>query len=138
MAGSKSNYLENALLDGVLGGPAFSLPTTIYIALSTAAYSETATGASMSEVSGNGYARVAVTNNATNWPAAASAQKKNGATFSFPAASGTGWGTVNAFYILDALSGGNVLYGGDLTTARSVAAGDTASFAPNGLTITED
>lgn len=138
MPGSKSTYLENALLNGVLGGPAFPLPTTVYIALSTAAYSDTATGAAMTEVSGNGYARVAVTNNATNWPAAASGQKQNGATFTFPAATGTGWGTVTAFYICDAASGGNVLYGGDLTTPRSITGGDTASFAPASLNISED
>lgn len=138
MAGSKSDYLENAMLDGVLGGPAFTLPTTVYVALSTAAYSDAATGAAMTEVAGNGYARVAVTNNATNWPGASSGSKSNGVSFTFPAATGAGWGTVTAFYICDALSGGNVLYGGDLTIARSVSGGDTASFAVGAITITEN
>lgn len=138
MAGSKTNYLENALLDAVLGGPAFSLPPTVYIALSTAAYADTATGASMSEVaSGTGYTRVAITNNATNWPAASGGVKANANAITFPVATAP-WGTVQSFYICDAASGGNTLYGGDLATSRSVQSGDTTAFAVGALTITED
>lgn len=137
MAGSKSNYLENKILDGVLGGPAFSLPATVWVALSTAAYSETATGASMSEVSGGAYARVSLTNNSTNWPAAVNGAKSNGTSVTFPAASAS-WGTVLSFYIVDAASSGNCLYGGDLATGRTISASDTASFAAGALSITED
>lgn len=136
MPGSKSDYLENALLNGVLGGPQFTLPPTVYIALSTAAYSDAATGASMTEVAGNAYARVAVTNNATNWPAGSGGSKSNGTVFTFPAATAS-WGTVTSFYICDAASGGNVLYGADLTTPRAIAGGDTASFASGAITVTE-
>lgn len=137
MAGSKSDYLENALLNGVLGGPQFTLPTTVYIALSTAAYSDAATGSSMTEVTGGSYARVAVTNNSTNWPNASSGAKSNGTVFTFATATAD-WGTVQSFYIVDALSGGNCLYGADLTTARAIANGDTASFAVGAITITEN
>lgn len=139
MAGSKSNYLENRILDAVLGGGTFTGPATIYVALSTAAFSETATGASMSEVSttSTGYARVAVTNNATNWPAASNGSKSNATAVTFPAGTGA-WGTVLSFYFVDAASGGNVLYGGDLASSRTVGAGDTASFAAGALTVTED
>lgn len=137
MAGSKSDYLENALLNGVLGGPQYTLPTTVYIALSTAAYSDAATGSSMTEVSGGSYARVAVTNNSTNWPNASSGAKSNGTVFTFATATAD-WGTVQSFYIVDALSSGNVLYGADLTTPRAIANGDTASFAVGSITITEN
>lgn len=139
MAGSKSNYLENRILDAVLGGPTFSLPATVYVALSTAAYSEAATGASMTEVSSSGtaYARVALTNNTTNWPSASGGSKANGTAITFPTATAS-WGSVLSFYIVDASSGGNVLYGGDLAAPRTIASGDTASFAIGALTITED
>lgn len=142
MAGSKSDYLEAAILNYLLGGTALSSPGTLYIALSTAAYSDSATGASMTEVSasGTGYARVAVTNNATNWPAATGTSpttKQNGAAFTFPTGTGA-WGTVTSFYICDAATNGNVLYGGDLTTAKSIASGDTATFATSSITVTED
>lgn len=137
MAGSKSDFLENRILDHLLGGPDFNRPATIFLALSTAAYSDSATGSSMSEVSGGGYARVAVSNNTTNWPNASGSQKANGEVFTFPAATGN-WGTVQSFYIVDASSGGNCLYGADLTVARTIASGDTASFAVGSIVITEN
>lgn len=138
MAGSKSNYLENKILDAVLGGPTFALPANVWMALSTAAYSEAATGASMTEVpSAGAYVRVQIANNATNWPAAVSGSKANGVAIIFPTATAA-WGTVLSFYIVDAASAGNVLYGGDLAVGRAIATGDTASFAAGSLTITED
>ena len=137
MAGSKTDYLENALLNGVLGGPQFTLPTTVYIALSTAAFSESATGAAMSEASGGSYARVAYTNNATNWPAASGGSKSNAVQITFPAASAT-WGTIRSFYICDAATAGNALYGADLAINRDVTSGDTAFFAVGSIVIAED
>jgi hypothetical protein len=142
VAGSKSDYLEKALLDAVLGGPAYTKPSIVYIALSTAVYSETATGASFGEVaSGVGYARLAVTNDLTQWPAATGTNptvKANAQAQTFAAATGS-WGTVNSFYILDGSgAGANVLYGADLTTPRTVNTGDTASFASGAITIQED
>lgn len=67
MAG-KSDYLELKILDGVLGGPDFVRPATSHVALYTVAPSDAGGG---TEVSGGSYARAAVTNSATNWPAAA-------------------------------------------------------------------
>lgn len=140
MAGSKSDYLEAAILNLVLGATAFTAPSPVYIALSTAAYSDAATGAAMTEVSGGAYTRVAVTNNSTNWPAATGTNpttKASGAAFTFPTASAS-WGTVTAFYIVDAATNGNVLYGGDLTASKTIGSGDTATFASGAITVTED
>jgi hypothetical protein len=113
----------------------------VYIALSTAAYSDAATGSALTEVgAGVGYVRLAVTNNTTNWPVASGtspATKSNGTAFTFAAATGS-WGTVTSFYIVDASSAGNVLYGGDLTASKAIASGDTATFAVGAITITED
>lgn len=134
MAGSKSNYLENKILDHVLGGADFTRPGTVYIALFTVAPTDAGGG---TEVTGGSYARVTVTNNATNWPAASSGSKQNGTAFTFAQATAN-WGTVVAFAILDALTGGNFLYWGDLTQSKSVENGDTAEFAVGGITITED
>lgn len=136
MAGSKTGYLENKALDTVLGGPQLTTPTTVYIALSTAAFTTSATGSSMTEVSGSGYGRVSVTNNSTNWPNASSGAKSNGTVFTFSSATGS-WGTVLSFYIVDASSAGNTLYGADLTTSRTINSGDTASFAIGAITLTE-
>jgi hypothetical protein len=134
MAGSKSDYLENEVLDHVLGGGDYTRPGTVYIALFTAAPTDAGGG---TEVTGGSYARVAVTNNATNWPAASSGSKSNGVAFTFTQATAN-WGTVVAFGIFDAASSGNLLYWGDLTASKSVEIGDTAEFAIGGITITED
>lgn len=137
MSGSKSNYLENAILDHILGGPDYVRPSIVYVALSSALYNEAATGASFNEITGAGAARVAMTNNPTNWPASSGGQKSNGLTATFPTATGN-WLQAKSFYLLDASSGGNILYGGDLTSPRDILAGDTASFAPGSMIITED
>lgn len=129
-----SNYLENALLDHVLGNTAYSAPATTYISLHTSDPGDT--GAN--EVSGNSYARVSATNNTTNWPNASSGSKSNGTTFTFPAATGAGWGTVSHFGIWDASSAGNNLFSGSLSASQSVPAGVTASFNSSTMTITLD
>lgn len=134
MAGSKSDFLELELLDHVLGNSAYSAPATTYVALYTSAPTDSGGGV---EVSGGAYARVAVTNNLTNWPAAANGAKANGEEITFPTAEAD-WGTVVAFAILDAAVAGNFLYWGDLTAAKTINDGDTAKFAVGDLDITED
>ena len=118
MAGSKADFLENKLLDHVLGAATYTPPVTVYIALYTVAPSDAGGG---TEVTGGSYARVAVTNNATNFPAATAS-----------------WGTVVAHAELDAPTGGNFLYWGDLTVSKAINSGDTASFAVGDLDFTED
>jgi hypothetical protein len=135
MAGGKSDFLENELLDHVLGNASYSAPANTHIALFTVTPSDTGGG---TEVSGNAYARVSVTNNATNWPAASGGAKANGTAITFPAASGGNWGTVVAFGIFDASTSGNLLYWGPVTPNKAVNDGDTASFAIGDLDITED
>lgn len=149
MASGKTDYLEARILNHILGAVASTAPGTVGIALSTAAYSEAATGASMNEVpNSNGYARVSKTNNTTNWPTASgsSPQKTNGTVVTFPTATG-GWGNIKSFYIVDSVThgAGNCLYGGDLqayidsgfTTGQDVLSGDTPAFAIGALVVTE-
>lgn len=131
---SKSNYLEDEILDHVLGGGDFTRPATVYVSLHSADPGET--GAN--ELSGDGYARASITNNATNWPASTGGVKSNGAAITFPAATGTDWDEATHFGIWDASSAGNPLYLGELTLPKTVQVGDTASFAIGELDITED
>lgn len=132
MAGSFSDYLEDALLDHVLNATAFTSPTTLYVALYTAAPSDSGGG---TEVTGGSYARVSVTANTTNFPAASGGAAANGTAITFPTATAD-WGTVVAFGILDASSGGNLLLWADLTANKTVSSGDTASFAIGDLDVT--
>lgn len=154
MAGSKSNYLSKKLLDVVLGQssaiPGFAAAiSSVYVGLWVQAgtLTDTSTGSTLGEpgstgaLPGTNYSRVAVTNNATQWPAATGttvAAKTNGAPIVFPTAGTGGWGTVNQFAITDNSSSGNILYWSDLTTAKAIAQNDTASFAIGALSITED
>lgn len=131
---AKSDYLENKILDHILGNTAFSAPATIYVALYTAAPNDAGGG---TEVSGNGYARKDVTNNTTNWPNASNGDKSNGTAIEFAAASGGNWGTVTHFALFDAETAGNMLYYGALTVSKTINDGDQARFTAGSLTITE-
>ncbi|SRR6266568_1847350 len=125
MAGSKSAYLEAKLLDFVLGDTSYTPPGTVHIALSTSPFDPTATGSAMDEVSGGSYARIAVTNNTTNFPNATGsnpAVKSPGLDIDFGTASAD-WGTVYSAYVVDAGSAGNILYGSDAVTPIPVPNG---------------
>jgi hypothetical protein len=136
MAGSKFNFLELKALDWILGGFSYTVPSTLYLALYTAAPTSSGGG---TEASGGSYARVSITNNSTNWPAATGGgpgTKANGTAFTFPTATAA-WGTIVAWGLFDAASAGNGIYFGTLNTSRAVNLGDTPSFAIGALTITE-
>jgi hypothetical protein len=137
--GSFNNYLELAILDHVFSATAFNAPATLYIGLSTTAIQEDGTG--ITEPAGGSYARVAVTNNDTNWPLATLevglGTKNNGTAITFPQATGA-WGTVVDFFIADAAVAGNILCYGTLDVAKAIESGDIAEFAINAMTITLD
>lgn len=130
--GSFADYLENEILDHIFGGGDYVRPATLYIGLSTTTISDA--GGNITEPSGNGYARVAVANNATNFPTASAGATSNGTPITFPAATGS-WGTITDFFIADAASGGNILAYGALNASQAVASGETINFAVGALSI---
>lgn len=135
MASGTSTYWANKLLDLVLGATAFSAPATSYLALATTASSASGLG---TEATGGSYARASNTNNTTTWPAASGGVKSNNVAFTFTTATAT-WSSgsnMTSAGIMDALTAGNLLYYGDLTVAKPVMSGDTASFAIAAITIT--
>lgn len=134
MAGSYSDYLELKVLDHLLGLTSYTPPATLYVALYTSAPSD---GGGGTEISGNGYARVAVTNNATNWPAASGGQKSNGTAITFSVATGS-WGTVVAFGLFDASTGGNLLMWATLGTSKAISSGQAAQFPIGALVVAQD
>lgn len=139
MAGSKSAYLEAALLDLVLGGIPYNPPGTVYVALSTGAFDAGASGGDLSEVAGGGYTRQGLVNSGASWPAAAGgnpATKANGTTVTFPTATAN-WGTVLSVYLLDAANGGNVLYGADLAASVVVNSGSGFSIPVGQFVLSE-
>lgn len=131
--GQLTDSEANALLDYKFGAGANDLaPATYYVGLSLT--TPAADGTNITEPSGGSYARVAVTNNSTNWPAASSRVKSNGTVITFPTATGT-WGSVTDFFLADASTAGNVLAYGELTTPQTVTSTGTPSFGVDVLEI---
>jgi hypothetical protein len=128
---SFSDYLELELLDHVFGGSDYTRPATLYVGLFTAAPTDAGGG---TEVTGGSYARASVTNNATNFPAAAAGAKTNANAITFPTATAS-WGTVVAVGIFDAATSGNLLAWCTITS-QSVPSGVTASIPAGDLDIT--
>jgi len=121
--GSKSDYLENQVIESFLRGAA------VYIALFTVSPSDAGGG---TEVTGGSYARTLIA-----FDPAVAGSTSNSSQVTFPTSTAA-WGTVVAFAIFDAITGGNMLYWGDITPNKTVDSGDTARFATGGLTISED
>lgn len=115
----------NEVLDSLLGSTSI-FPATVYVGLMTAAPNSDGTG--VVEPSGNNYARVAVTNDAGHWPAAAGRAKSHAADIVFPAASGGPWGLITWVGIFDAPSGGNLLAADPLANPRTVLDTDVYRF----------
>jgi hypothetical protein len=122
-----SDYLENKVLDHVLGTTSYTMPATVYVGLSTGSFADDNSG---TELTGNGYARQSIA-----FDAAASGTTDNTSNVDFPAATGS-WGTVSHYGLFDALSGGNLLIHGAFTTSKTVAIGDILRIAAGELDIT--
>lgn len=122
-----SDYLENEILDHILGTGAYTMPTTVYVGLSTGSFGDDNSG---TELSGSGYARQSI-----SFGAAASGTASNDAAVEFPAATGS-WGTVSHFGIYDAASSGNLLIHGALTASKVIATGDILKIAIGDMDIT--
>ena len=130
MAGSFADYLEDKVLDHIVGKTAFTMPVA-YVALSTADPLDT--GAGMAEPSGNNYSRV--TTSGADWTAASGGASSNAQAITFPTASGS-WGLCTHFAVFDAATVGNMLFHGDLTVSKTIGNGDTPSFAVGELDLT--
>lgn len=124
-----SDYLENEILDHILGTGSYTAPAAVYVGLSTGSFADDNSG---TELSGSGYARVAAT-----FSAAASGTTSNSAAIEFPAATGS-WGTVSHFGIFDASSAGNLLIHGAFTASKTIASGDILKISAGDLDVSAD
>ena len=140
-----SDYLENKLVDHIFRGQSFGVPTNLWFALYTSAPTDSGGG---TEVSGVGYARVAIAPSLNSWSgtqgqastgsassgSSGSTWNKTAIQFGTPGAGG--WGSVTSFAIFDASTGGNMLFHGTLTGgARTIQQNDTVSFPIDSLQI---
>ena len=122
-----SDYLENEILDHILSVGAYTMPTNVYVGLSTGSFGDDNSG---TELTGNNYAR-----KVASFGAASSGASSNDAAIEFEAATGS-WGSVSHFGIFDAASSGNLLIHGAFTTAKTIASGDILKIPTGDLDIT--
>lgn len=122
-----SDYLENEILDHILGTGAYTMPSSVYVGLSTSSFNDDNSG---TELSGSGYTRKVAT-----FAAAASGTTSNNAAVEFSAATGS-WGDVSHFGLFDASSSGNLLIHGAFSVSKTVSSGDILKIAVGDLDIT--
>lgn len=124
---SKSNYLENKLLEHVLKNTSYTSPTTVYAALYTDDPTEADSG---TEVTGGSYARQAVA-----FAAASGGTIANSGTITFanlPSA------TITHIGIRDASTAGNLLYSVSLSSSVVSVSGTDIIFSAGDITVSED
>lgn len=123
-----SDHAEKLLLDWLMTTGSATRPTAWFLALYTAAPSDSGGG---TEVSTGGYARKAIAFNAASSP---DGTTSNSAVVEFEASAN--WGSITHIGIFDAATSGNLLWHGALATARTVNNGDKLEFAIGAVQLT--
>jgi hypothetical protein len=120
-SGQTNTQVQN-ILSRDFGSVSYTPPGTWYIGASTTTINQDGTGAT--EPSGGGYARVAVTNNTSNWQTIpGDVGCRNLTAIEFPVATAS-WGTITFLGIWDSASGGTMRYFAQLTNSKSVGIDD--------------
>jgi len=122
MAGYLTDYANNRVLDLLFGASCLAPPPALYFGLSRSPASK---GGEVAEPEAGGYARAAVRNDPTHFPAASGGTKSNATAITF-AAPTSGWGTIVSVFVADAVTGGNVVAMADLPSPRAIAAAGPA------------
>lgn len=131
---SVSTTEGNSIGSELFGATAHAAVGTWHVALFTA--SPGSGGSATNEVAtGTGYARVAMTNNTTNFPATSALAGANGAAITFPAATGS-WGTITHVGLCASTTEGtsDVRHYGALSAPVTITNGQTPTFAIGALT----
>ena len=122
-----SDYLELKVLDHVLSVTAYTMPSNVYVGLSTGSFGDDNSG---TELSGNNYTR-----KEASFSAASSGEITTSGTVEFNAATGS-WGAISHFGIFDASTSGNLLIHGAFAAAKTIATGDILRINAGDLDIT--
>jgi hypothetical protein len=127
-----SDVRERLVADMLFGAGVITIstityaPATWYLGMSTSTPNDDGTG--FTEPVGAGYARVAITNNATNFPPATTVggvtTKRNGTKFTFPTPTGL-WGLLGHYGLFTVSTGGTPDFFNQLDTPITVQSGNT-------------
>jgi hypothetical protein len=125
---SLSNTFETTTLQWLFTTTSVTRPTAWYLALYTVAPTDTGGG---TECSGTSYARQSFTMTVSGDTAT------NSANIEFPTA-GSSWGTIVAVGVFTAVTGGDLIAYGNLTTSKAIDTGDVFRIPAGDLDITLD
>jgi hypothetical protein len=123
-----SNYLENELLDLVLRNSAFAMPPGNFVALATSSFGDDNSGTG--ELTGGGYARQSV-----DFANASGGSAANVADLTFTNITGNASTPISHIGIFDAVTGGNLLFHGALTTPKTVPVGEDVVIRAGQLVV---
>lgn len=112
-----STYLANSIINSSLKGQAFTIPSGTYFALFTSDPTDSFTAGT--EVTASWYARQAT----GTWASPTNGVTYNMAAASFPPVT-TASVTITHVGIVDALTGGNLLYSAPLSTSKTLNVND--------------
>ena len=125
----KTYYSSNNTLGLWLVATPVVPPTQVWLALFLVSPNPAGGG---TEVVGNGYGRQLVA-----FSSPVNGQSSNTGTIAFPVDITADWGTIVAYGVYDASSGGNLLYYAPLSSPRYVAVNDQVVFPSGQLIATE-
>jgi hypothetical protein len=120
-----SNYLANAVINATVRNTTYTSPATVYAALYTTNNSPSAAG---TELTGSGYSRQTITFNA---PSAGATASNVSVTFTASA----NWTPVTSIAIVDASSGGNVLWYKNISS-QVINSGQSLTLTSGNITLT--
>lgn len=143
LTGGMSDYLSNKMIDLIFRAQSYSWPATLYFAAYTAAPSNAGGGTEVPSI--GAYARVAFTPSLTTLSGTQSAgstsassgtggQTSNNVAITYPTATAD-LGTWLAEGVLDASSGGNLLFWASFSIPKSVPSGVAPSHAAGTFSI---
>jgi hypothetical protein len=137
MAGA-SDFTENNVLQALLRGVEFPLPTKTYLSLHTSDPGDSGTG-EVSTTSWAAYVRRAAEGDAgtigDGWTTPTTGLSTNLKQVLYPAMNGASAITITHFGLWDSVTDGNFLCGAILNTSRALLPGDVFVFDVSSLTI---
>ena len=134
--GSKSDYLENKVLDHVVRDTVYTQATVVWSALFTVIPSDTTAGTEVTNAT-SGYTRV--TTSFVTAGLTTTGRTSNAAAVSFVTVAGGNTLTVVGWALMDTstVAAGNILYWATVTSTV-LEVGDQATFPAANIVLTED
>ena len=127
---SSSNQYTQYLTEYLLRGTTFTRPTNgIWVALYTTVPQLDGTGGVEVSTAGTGYQRVQIPDAGWTGPSGTNLQYSNTNVLTFSVPTGN-WGTIVGSGLMDAQTGGNLIYICYSTTPKTISLGDGAAQIP--------